>query len=284
MIYVHRDWGVIPEPIKDALTAAAQALDAIKDQDARQRYIKDNAEKWAAVREYLNSMSHNKCWYSEAKERVSRYQVDHYRPHGRAKQALKTFAEGYSWLAFDLDNFRLAGVLCNTANKEHSSQSVGKSDWFPLVDPAKRATLKARDCSIESPILLDPVDPDDPSKLLFEVDGSVRADPDLPEDVQANISSAISYLGLNQGMLNMARRGIWRRCVSAINKYNRIAKKPKGERTREELETLIELRGELVGMSKASSEFAAVARCCLRAHRLDLFIVADELIPIGTDE
>jgi hypothetical protein len=284
MIYVHRDWSAIPQHIKDALVAAAQALDAIKDQDDRKKYIKGNADKWAAVREYLNSMSHNKCWYSEAKERVSRYQVDHYRPHGRAKQAMKTFADGYSWLAFDLDNFRLAGVLCNTANKEHSSETVGKSDWFPLADPTKRASLTARDCSIESPLLLDPVDPDDPYKLLFDDGGTVRADPNLPVDVQADVTLAIGFLGLNQGMLNGARRGTWRRCVRAINQYNRIAKKRKGERTHEEAETLIELREVLVGMSKASSEFAAVARCCLRAHKLEQFIVADELIPIAKEE
>lgn len=284
MIYVHRDWSVIPQPIKDALVAAAQALDAIADQDARKKYIKDNDDKWAAVREYLNGMSHNKCWYSEAKERVSRYQVDHYRPHGRAKQALKTFAEGYSWLAFDLDNFRLAGVLCNTANKEHSADTVGKSDWFPMVDPTKRACLTARDCSVESPLLLDPVDPDDPCKLLFNDDGSVQADPNLPEDVQTDVSLAIGYLGLSQGMLNGARKGTWRRCARAIIQYNRIAKKRKGDRTQEEAATLLELREELVGMSKASSEFAAVARCCLRAHKLDQFIVADELIPLAAKE
>ncbi|MBE0586578.1 MAG: hypothetical protein IH617_00870 [Hydrogenophaga sp.] len=284
MIYVHRDWSAVPQPIKDALIAAAQALDAIADQDARKQYIKDNGDKWAAVREYLNGMSHNKCWYSEAKERVSRYQVDHYRPHGRAKQALRTFAEGYSWLAFDLDNFRLAGVLCNTANKEHSTDTVGKSDWFPLADPTKRACLTARDCSIESPLLLDPVDPDDPCKLIFNDDGSVRADPNLPEDVQADVSLAIGYLGLSQGMLNGARKGTWRRCARAIIQYNRIAKKRKGDRTQEEAAMLVELREELVGMSKASSEFAAVARCCLRAHKLDQFIIPDELIPLAAKE
>lgn len=281
MIYVHRDWSTVPQAIQDALIAAAQALDAIADVDARKQFIKDNADKWAAVRDYLGGMSHNKCWYSEAKERVSRYQVDHFRPHGRAKQALKTFADGYSWLAFDLDNFRLAGVLCNTANKEYSEDTVGKSDWFPLANPASRACLAARDCSLESPILLDPVDPDDPCKLVFNDDGTVQADPDLPADIQSDVSAAIQYLGLTQGMLNGARKGTWRRCSRIIAQYNRIAKKRKGDRTQEETTTLLELREELMGMTRASSEFAAVARCCLRSHKLTQFIIADELMPIA---
>lgn len=280
MIYVHRDWSVVPPAIKDALIAAAKLLDDIEDVDARKKFIKDNADKWSAVRDYLGGMSHNKCWYSEAKERVSRYQVDHFRPHGRAKQALKLFAEGYSWLAFDLENFRLAGVLCNTANQEYSTNTVGKSDWFPLADPTKRACMVNRDCGGESPLLLDPVDPDDPCKLVFNDDGSVQADLDLPPDVQSEVLLAIGYLGLSQAMLNGARKGTWRRCTNAITKYNRIAKKRKGERTQGETETLLELREELVGMCRASSEFAAVARCCLRAHKLDQLVVADELLPI----
>ena len=281
MIYVHRDWDVIPQDLKDALKAAADALEAIADPQERKAFITANASKWSAVRDYLGGMSHRKCWYSEAKERVSRYQVDHFRPHGRAKQALKDYSQGYSRLAFDLDNFRLAGVLCNTANQEYSDETVGKADWFPLVDPSKRANIGARDCGWESPLLLDPVDPDDPCKLLFSDDGTVEPDPMLDEATKADVALAIGYLGLRQGQLNGARKGTWRRCSRSIAFYNAIAKKPKGERTQQEADMLIKLREELIGMSKSSSEFAAVARCCLRAHRLSQFVVADELLPLA---
>jgi hypothetical protein len=277
MIYVHRDWASVPQAVKDELQAAAAALDAIDDVEARKAYIKANMSTWSAAREYLSDMSHNKCWYSEARESVSRYQVDHYRPHGRAKQALRTFAEGYSWLAFDLENFRLAGVLCNTANQEYSEDTVGKADWFPLLDPTTRATLEARDFSRESPILLDPVDPDDPGKLVFNDDGRVAPEPTLLPDEQARVQLAIDYLGLSQSQLDGARRRTWRDCFGRLTKYNRIAKKPKGHRTEEERETLAELTGELVTMTRASSEFAAVARCCLRVNRLEKLVVADEL-------
>jgi hypothetical protein len=284
MIYIHRDWNSVPQNVKDDLQSAAEALDAISDIEMRKAYIKENAPKWGAVREYLSGMSHGKCWYSEARESVSRYQVDHYRPHGRAKQALRTFAAGYSWLAFDLDNFRLAGVLCNTLNQYHGGDTVGKGDWFPLLDPTMRASLAARDCSQESPILLDPVDPEDPGKLVFNDDGTVGPDPNLESEEQAGVQMAIEYLGLSQSQLDRARRKTWRECGKKLIKYNRIAKKPKGQRTAEERETLRELAVELITMSKASSEFAAVARCCLKANRLVQFVVADELTPLAADD
>lgn len=284
MIYIHRDWNAVPQNVKDDLQAVANALDAITDIEMRRAYIQENASKWAAVREYLSGMSYDKCWYSEARESVSRYQVDHYRPHGRAKQALKTFANGYSWLAFDVNNFRLAGVLCNTVNQEYADSTVGKGDWFPLLDPTTRASLVERDCGKESPILLDPIDPEDPGKLIFNNDGTVGPDPNLQPAEQASVRKAIEYLGLSQSQLNRARRKTWRDCGKKVIMYNRIAKKPKGHRTLEESETLSDLAKELMIMSKASSEFAAVARCCLIANRLVRFVVADELLPLAVDD
>lgn len=284
MIYVHCNWSIIPDKIKNDLATATAELDAIADLKARKTYISENQNKWAAVREYLLTMSHGKCWYSEAKESVSRYQVDHYRPHGRAKQAIKTFDEGYSWLAFDLENYRLAGMLCNTQNQEYADDTVGKGDWFPLLDPTVRARLTSRDVSNESPVLLDPVDPQEPCLLVFKDNGAVEPDPDLNQADKERVSLAINYLGLSQSQLNGARRKTWRTCIKLVAKYNRIAKKVKGQRTPEEKETLKELTSELISMSKASSEFASVARCCLRANRLHRLVVADELAPLAEEE
>lgn len=281
MIYVHRNWDLVPEQIKNDLKQAAAELDAIHDAEARKTYIKTNQDKWSAVREYLGQMSHGKCWYSEASESVSRYQVDHFRPHGRAKQAIRDTCDGYSWLAFEIENFRLAGMLCNTQNQEYSKETVGKGDWFPLLDPTKRAHLNGRDCSAESPILLDPVEHDDPGKLLFRDDGTVWPDDRLPGDVQAHVATAIECLGLRQSQLNRARQRVWVTCTRRATQYSRIAAKPKGQRTSEEVAIMKELAAELITMSKSSSPFAAVARTCLISNRLSKFIVADELMPLA---
>ena len=284
MIYVHRNWELVPEQVKNDLKQAAAELDAIADAEARKTYISENQGKWSAVRDYLGQMSHRKCWYSEAPESVSRYQVDHFRPHGRAKQALRETCDGYSWLAFDIENFRLAGVLCNTQNKEYSKETVGKGDWFPLLDPTHRASLAKRNCGSESPLLLDPVDPDDPGKLLFKDDGTVWPNDQLPEDEQKHVTTAIDCLGLRQSQLNRARRRVWVTCTKRARQYSRIAAKPKGRRTLEETETLRELAGELIAMSKSESPFAAVTRTCLIANRLGKFVVADELLHLADEE
>lgn len=281
MIYIHRDWSKVPDELKAALKTAAEELDAISDPKERKQYIKDHSAAWTAVRDQLISMSDGKCWYSEAKEAVSRYQVDHFRPHGRSKQAIKSYADGYCWLAFEIENFRLAGMLCNTVNQEYSEQSVGKGDWFPLVDPAARATLATRNITAETPILLDPTDPEDPGRLWFQDDGSVVADPNLDEDVRAKVETAIQCLGLRQSMLNGRRRSVLRRCRRAIDRYKSINRKPKGTRTPVEVKVLEEARNELLAMSAPSAEFAAAVRCLLVTNGLRFFVIQDELKPLA---
>lgn len=284
MIYIHRNWDRIPQNLKDDLQSAADALDAIDDKAGRAAFIKANASKWTAIREYLSAMSEGKCWYSEARESVSRYHVDHFRPHGRAKQAEKLFAEGYSWLAFTLENFRIAGMLCNTANQEHSEETVGKADWFPLIDPSKRASLASRDLSGESPILLDPTDIEEPDRLRFNDDGRVVPDGELEQEEKDRVSLAIRLLGLDQSQLDRSRRKTWRDCARRIAKFERIARKPRSARSAEEVHTLSELISELLLMARASSEFAAVSRCCLLAHGLGRLVIRDEMAPLAAND
>ena len=280
MIYVHRDWGRVPDDVKKALKIAVAELEDIVDIQERKAYIDANRDKWSAVRGLLSDMSHGKCWYSEAREAVSRYQVDHFRPHGRVKQAPKNFCEGYSWLAFDIENFRLAGMLCNTVNKEYSEESVGKGDWFPLADPATRACLHNRDTGKETPILLDPADPDDPYKLWFNEDGNVTPDDELTADQKAVIEEAIGYLGLRQSRLSGKRKSILRRALRAINRYKEVDRVHKGKRTPRDEKNLKEARGELLAMSAPTGEFAAAVRCLLVAHGLRHLVQMNELKPL----
>lgn len=281
MIYVHRNWETVPEEIKAALRQAAAELDAIADLEQRKEYINANRDKWAAVRAYLSGMSHDKCWYSEARESVSRYQVDYFRPHGRSKQAAKQYSEGYSWLAFDIENFRLAGVLCNTVNQEFSEDSVGKGDWFPLVDPARRATLQNRDIAQETPVLLDPTDPDDPYKLWFDEAGNVVPDAEMPADQRAAVEEAITCLGLRQSRLNGRRRAVLRRAARAALRFKKARDLHAGTRSERDRENLNEARAELLAMSAPTAEFAAAVRCLLVAYGLRQLVRTDELTPLA---
>jgi len=164
---------------------------------------------------------------------------------------------------------------------KYSEETIGKGDWFPLRDPSKRATLNVRNTAAETPLLLDPVEPDDPGKLIFDDDGNVKADPDLSSGMQDNVELAIQYLGLRQSQLNQKRRTTWRICKRTIDRYKRVDGKAKGERTPEDAATLNEAREELIAMAKASSEFAATVRCCLIAHGLKQLAVRDEMLPLA---
>ena len=281
MIYVHRNWDTVPDEVKAALHQAASELDVLADLEQRKAYINANRDKWSAVRAYLSGMSHGKCWYSEAREAVSRYQVDHFRPHGRSKQAAKQYSEGYSWLAFDIENFRLAGVLCNTVNQEFSEDSVGKGDWFPLADPARRATLQNRDTAQETPVLLDPTDPDDPYKLLFDEHGNVAPDPEMLPEQRAAVEEAITCLGLRQSRLNGRRRAVLRRATRAAVRFKEASRVPVGTRTVRDTANLNEARAELLAMSAPIAEFAAAVRCLLVAYGLRHLVRTDELAPLA---
>jgi len=67
MIYVHRDWALVPKDILAALEEAAIALEKIKDKKARKKFIQDNSDKWTALRSY-NSKS--RAGYSDPGSRA----------------------------------------------------------------------------------------------------------------------------------------------------------------------------------------------------------------------
>lgn len=279
MIYVHRDFSKISQAKLDALKALSDQLEGIVDPAARKAFIDENRAAWSSVREELSLMSFNKCWYTEAREGVSRYQTDHFRPHGRAKQAAKDYAAGYCWLAFDIENYRIVGVLANTQNQEYSDDTVGKGDWFPLLDPAVRATLVEQSTAKEIFLLLDPVREDDPGKIAFNDNGEAHPCDELPEVDKAWVNDAIVMLGIRQDQLNRKRRTVWKSCTRKIVQYDRFFKKPEAARTDEERQTMRELAEELRAMTSCQSEFASTARSCLRSNKLDVLIVRDEFAP-----
>jgi len=276
MIYIHRNFGKIASEKLAALKAVSDELDKIDDPAERKAFIDANSGAWSSVRPELETMSFGKCWYTEAKEGCSRYQTDHYRPHGRAKQAAKNYTAGYCWLAFEIDNYRIVGVLANTQNREHSLETVGKSDWFPLLDPSRRATLANRSIDLEVPLLLDPVNEHDPDKIMFNDNGEAHPSDELSDEDKAWVRDAIDRMGIKQERLSGLRRRVWRECEGRIVKYNRFFKKPAAERTAEDKLSMRELAGELRAMASCRAPFAATARHCLKSNRLGELIVKDE--------
>ena len=65
----------------------------------QQAFLGTKSAIWTELKPVLASLSDGKCWYTEAKDRVSYWEVDHFRPK-----------KVYPWLAFDWANFRLCGA------------------------------------------------------------------------------------------------------------------------------------------------------------------------------
>jgi hypothetical protein len=148
-----------PEWVAKADALLAQ-LRAASDRDARNAIIDANSAVWGELKEWLLALSHEKCWFSEAKDCFSHWDVEHYRPKKSAKDADGTTSDGYWWLAFDWQNYRICG---NAGNRK-------KGTYFPLRVGCARC-MPLGDHRLEDPQLLDPIDEDDPALLSFNMEG-----------------------------------------------------------------------------------------------------------------
>lgn len=136
-------------------TNAAAAKGAV-DQGAA---VGDYSEVWRATKPRLKAVSHDKCWYCEARQERADNAVDHFRPKSL-----------YPWLAFELSNFRYACTFCNSVRTNpETGESAGKGNHFPLFNDTRASNsteLANEDC-----ILLDPCRGADPGLLDFLEDG-----------------------------------------------------------------------------------------------------------------
>lgn len=212
MIYVRRDPAPIPEKVLRVAERAQAQLEALPPEQ-RGAYIEKKSHVWRGFARYLAKMSYGKCWYSESDCVQSFKDVDHYRPKKQAKRSDTEADDGYPWLAFSWDNFRLAAQRSNQINRDDDTdESVGKGSWFPLVQGSRRATWDDRCVSDERPVLLDPTDPDDVALVEIHPDDG-RAIPSLicvGPGRQTRVARSIELYGLNLGNLVTARKRVLR--------------------------------------------------------------------------
>jgi len=204
-----------PKDWQDEANALVQLLNKAPDDSARVSLVFKFRKLWRDPRllSWLTDLHHRKCWYSEARESVSSYHVDHFRPKGRASQMDSSERPGYWWLTFDWTNYRLAGQLLN----------VKKRDRFPvelpgIATPAKPLTLEA-----EGPLLIDPLDNDAWFVSFERLDDDecvATASPGLTAANAARVDITIDVLGLNRlRSLNRNRADIWDKGWARIQEY-----------------------------------------------------------------
>lgn len=257
MRYVHVNKQLLDkEALKQWLEEAEKITYQLKTASSeveRKQIIEDNKEHWKkdVFRNWLIDQFHGKCWYSESKESVSFYHVDHFRPKGRAKEIDGSVREGYWWLAFDWKNYRISGQFIN----------VQKRDMFPLICGHPAQPFDDDSLEIEAPVLLDPCIKSDASLISFDESGEARQAEHIDDQEQFRVDKTIDILGLNtrQDLVNN-RRAKWNECFNQILSYE---KPPKHHPNLKIIYKQLAV-DKLKKMVNYEEEFSSVAIACIR--------------------
>lgn len=206
-------------PLKDHspdqlwIDKANKLLDQLKnapDAEARNQIIDKNSSLWSELKEWLLLLSHQKCWFSEAKDCFSHWDVEHFRPKKFAKDADGTEHDGYWWLAFDWQNFRICG---NVGNRK-------KGTYFPLRTGCTRASNPGADLRYEDPQLLDPIDEDDCNLLSFNSLGEAIPAAHLKDEWERErVKCSVKLYRLDSSALEGKRKVVWTDCYNQIKIY-----------------------------------------------------------------
>ena len=239
------------------VTKASQLLaqlGAAPDAATRNAIIDANSAVWGELKQWLLSLSHHKCWFSEAKDCFSHWDVEHYRPKKSARDADGTEHEGYWWLAFDWHNLRICG---NAGNRK-------KGTYFPLRAGCPRSAAHG-DLRHEDPQLLDPVDPDDPALISFNLEGRAIPAPHVTEDWEkSRVEYSVERYNLDFPPLMDKRKAVWANCWEQIQHYLTELRLYHADRTngiaRDRYKQTLRALREMVREDK---ELSAVARACV---------------------
>ncbi|MGF6939328.1 hypothetical protein OKW41_008490 [Paraburkholderia sp. UCT70] len=261
-----------PQDWLDEAETLTEQLRNAPDDKARIALAFAHRKLWRDPRllNWLTDIHHRKCWYSEAKESVSSYHVDHFRPKGRAAQLDGTQRSGYWWLTFDWKNYRLAGQLLN----------VKKRDLFPVQIPGVARPTVLPTLLAEGSLLIDPL-ANEAWFVSFERfdDGECIATPSpgLSQQNEDRVELTIDVLGLNRlRLLNKNRAETWDKCLERIKEFE-DADSHALLQTQEALR-LVAARA-LAQLCSEDQEFSSAAKACVekQAPKALCLLVSDLL-------
>lgn len=263
MIYIDINGKTPPEDWCRRAARLTERLKSLHNREERIELIRQNERLWQDqdLKAWLKELSHGKCWYSEAKELVSDYHIDHFRPKSSAKQLDETERDGYWWLAFNWKNYRIAGAICNSLHCGTDGETYGKSTYFPV----KGSCATTQECDLKDEIiyLLDPTNPHDPPLLTFDESG--KAIPATRETTWQYDRAIITIklLHLNYVALTDERKKIWKKCSRLLNEAENIMYL---QRLNASVTANVELNhivDDLLEMISPSSELSSTACACL---------------------
>jgi uncharacterized protein (TIGR02646 family) len=217
--------------------------------------IDSNENHWRKLESSLSEISHNKCWYSESRDKYSSYHVDHFRPKKAAIGIDKKDHGGYWWLAFDWQNYRICGGIGN----------VNKRDKFAVY--GGKACSPTDSFEDEMVYFLDPTEEEDILKLTFNSYG--EAMPLVVEDWDYERAKyTIQHLKLNGKKLKEARKQVWVDCSTIVSETQELMQKNQKQPSPFRRGQIKEKLKKLKEMVKSSSEFSATAKACLKSTGL----------------
>lgn len=248
-----RDQHPDPDWLKKA-SALLTSLKTANNAEARTDIIDKNAAVWGELKDWLLKLSHGKCWFSEAKDCVSHWEVEHYRPKKSAKDRDGSVHDGYWWLAFDWQNFRVCG---NAENRK-------KGTYFPLREGCARVGPTG-DLRLELPLLLDPIDEDDPVLLFFDIEGHAVAAPHVTSEwEQMRVAYSVERYNLDFPPLMDKRKAVWAECWNRIEEYRyELSLYHRDQTNTVARDRVKQAAKSLRTMIKGEQELSAVARACL---------------------
>jgi len=236
-------------------TELLEELKAVPNAEERKKIIDNNSKVWGDLKEWLLTLSHQKCWFSEAKDCFSHWDVEHFRPKKSAKDLDGTEHDGYWWLTFDWHNFRICG---NAGNRK-------KGTFFPLREGCIRVTGSDGDLRFEDPLLLDPADDHDPTLLSFSLEGRAIPNPHIHDEwEQLRVTYSVERYNLDFPPLMNKRKVVWQDCWQHIQAYlDELSKYHRDKNNVIAKEAFKKEAGNIRNMLRADRECSAVARACL---------------------
>lgn len=256
MIHINRagftpdiNWVLRADAITNQLLAAA-------NNTARNSIIDANQNLWTELKDFLLSISYEKCWYSEAKDAYNHLHVDHFRPKKIAVGLDKKKHEGYWWLAFQWMNYRVCGGAGNVRKKDKFAVRSNKSNapTTPIDD--------------EVIYFLDPTEEEDILKITFNSNGEVMPISNTGWDYE-RADYTIKSLNLNFKKLKEARQNLWLKCSTLLTETQDLMSQnnatPSAKRSGQIKEKLKQLK-ELVDKK---SPFSSTAKACLKSAGID---------------
>ena len=256
------------ESLETWLEKSNEVLEELKaepDAQRRKAIIHRNKKHWRdeGLLNFLKALSDGKCWYTEAKFTAEYPHLEHFRPKSCARnEDWDKCHDGYWWLAFDIENYRLSKPMPNTR----------KGTYFPLRERGQAVCEPGIAVTRESPMFLDPANEDDAALISFNALGQPEPNPEPPIDLddwdKKRLEFSIKRYGLDDTTLCNQRKALWVSISSMFKEYAEYGLKAQRERCIESAGKAKQIKAELKKYLDPKQEFTGLIRACFQDSRV----------------